>query len=139
MLPQLYACLPPEGEIQEAMRMNSNINGTRASEILLEALAHQLGRDAFDKAKDQASEVIAWEKIRREKSNQSEITALKARYDCLFRRRATLLETLRLAPVDDSPNATHKRWYYRGFALSLILAGIFFAHLALAQIGRASC
>jgi hypothetical protein len=115
--------------------MNPNSNGTRTSEILLESLAHQLGQDAFDKAKDHASEVIAWEKIRREKSNLSEITALKARYDCLFRRRAALLETLRLAPIDDSPNARHKRWYYRGFALSLILAGIFFAHLAIAPFG----
>ncbi len=115
--------------------MNSNSNGTRTSENLLEVLAHQLGQDAFDKAKDQASEVIAWEKIRREKSNLSEMTALKARYDCLFKQRASLLETLRLAPVDDSSNARHKRWYYRGFALSLILSGIFFAHLALAPFG----
>ncbi len=115
--------------------MNSNSNGTHTSEILLEALAHQLGQDAFDKAKDQAHEVIAWEKTRREKSNLSEITALKARYDCLFRRRTELLETLRLAPGDDSPNTGHKRWYYRGFALTLILAGIFFAHLAIAPFG----
>jgi hypothetical protein len=115
--------------------MNPSPNGTRTSEILLEALAHQLGQDAFDKAKDQASEVVAWEKLRREKSNLSEIASLKARYDSLFRRRSELLEILRLAPLGDPTHLVHQRWYYRGFALVLILAGILFAHLALAPFG----
>ena len=53
--------------------MNPNSNGARTSEMLLEAVAHRLGQDAFDKAKDQAGEVIAWEKLRREKLNLSEI------------------------------------------------------------------
>src|SRR2546425_2177115 len=44
-------------------------------------------------------------------------------------------EVLRLAPLDDPTSLLHKRWYYRAFAFTLILAGIFFAHLALAPFG----
>src|SRR5580704_16159257 len=100
--------------------MNAHQNGSRTSEILLEALAHQLGQDAFDRVKEQASEVVTWEKLRREKSNLSEIASLKARYDSLFRRRSEFLEILRLAPSGDPTSLFHKRWYYRAFALTLI-------------------
>jgi hypothetical protein len=105
------------------------------SPVLLESLARGLGQDTFESVKEHASEIVAWEKIRREKSNLSEIVTLKARFDSLFRLRSELLEFLRLAPQDDPAHLFAKRWYYRAFAGILILAGIFFAHLALAPYG----
>src|SRR5207244_2633278 len=101
----------------------------------LEGLARQLGQDAFETAKQQASEVIVCEKLRREQFNLSEVASLKARYGSLLRRRAELLEVLRLVPHDDPTDLLHKRLYYRVFAFTLILGGIFFAHLALAPFG----
>jgi hypothetical protein len=119
------------------MKTDSNIEEHSFSEAeqRLEGLARRLGQDAFEKAKQQASEVVASEKLRREKFNLSEITSLQARYDSLFRRRSELLEVLRLAPLDNPSSLLHKRWYYRIFAFTLIVAGIFFAHLALAPFG----
>jgi hypothetical protein len=99
-------------------------NSFSIAENRLESLARQFGQDAFEKTKEQASEAVAWEKIRREKSNLSEIAPLKARYDSLFRCRSELLEVLRLSPSGNPTDLLQKRWYYRAFAITLILAGI---------------
>ena len=119
------------------MKTDSHIEGQSfsAGENRVEGLARQLGQEAFEIAKQQASEVVASEKLRRETFNLSEINSLQARYSSLSRRRSELLEIIRLAPLDDPTSLLHKRWYYRIFAFSLILAGIFFAHLALAPFG----
>jgi hypothetical protein len=115
--------------------MHASMNGRGNPQTLMHDLAHQLGQEAFEKAKDQASEVVSWEKVRREKANLSEIAALKARYDCLFRSREEFLEILRLAPSGDPKSLLHRRLCYQVFALTLVITGVFFAHLALAPFG----
>ena len=104
-------------------------------QICLSTLARTLGQETFEKTKEQATRAIAHETLRRKKFTLSEIASLKGQYDSLFRCRAEHLETIRLSPSNDPRHLLHRRWYYRLFALTLILTGIFFAHLALAPFG----
>src|SRR5437899_2523975 len=117
------------------MNGKPNGNGSVRPEIPLEALAHQLGQEVVDKAQQQAAEVIAWEKRRRGKFNQSEIASLKARYGCLLERRKELKDILRRAPSEDLTGLRRQRWYHWAMAGVLIVGGVFFAHLALAPFG----
>jgi hypothetical protein len=110
-------------------------DGKSNSQICLSTLARTLGQDTFEKTKEQANRAIAHETLRRNKFNLAEIASLKGQYDSLFRCRAEHLETIRLSPSNDPRHLLHRRCYYRLFALTLILAGIFFAHLALAPFG----
>jgi hypothetical protein len=115
--------------------MKPNGTGSPTPEILVEGIARQLGQDAVEKAKEQAAEMIAWEKLRREKVNQSESAGLKARYACCMERRKELRDILRLAPSGDIAGLRGRRWYYGILASVLVIAGIFFAHLTLAPFG----
>ncbi len=128
-------CVPIVEECDPGGNTHVNSNSNGYDSTLLESLAHQLGQEAFEKAKDQASEVVGWEKLRREKANLPEIATLKSRYDCLFRSHEEFLEALRQAPSGNPDSLLHRRWCYRAFALVLVVAGIFFAHLALAPFG----
>src|SRR5437660_6490421 len=103
------------------------------SQILLESLARELGQGAFEKAKDQASEIIASEKLRRERANQAEIQASRVRYHCCLERRKELKDTLRLAPSGDLASFQSRRLCYFVFAGVLVIAGIVFAHLTLSH------
>jgi hypothetical protein len=111
-------------------------NEAASPEIPIETLARQLGQNTFEKTMEQVREVTGWEKLRRDKFNRAEIASLRIRGDSLLRRRTELLAILRLAPPSgDATGLLRKRWYYRVFALTLVAAGVFFAHLALDPFG----
>jgi hypothetical protein len=68
------------------MTPNGKSKHTNGSGVLLEGAAYHLGQDAFEELKERAGELVAWEKIQRERLNQSELAALKARFSCAHSR-----------------------------------------------------
>ncbi len=115
--------------------MNRNGSASSKTEILVEAIARQMGRDAVEKSKEQIAELIAWEKVRHEKQNESEVKALKVRYGCCFERRKELKELARLGPTGSLRNLCLRRLFNISLASFLVVAGVFFAHLTLTPFG----
>jgi hypothetical protein len=110
--------------------MNSNGNG-----VTLEGAAYRLGQEAFAELNERAGHLVAWEKVRCETLNQSELASLKARFGCANERRKELKEIVRFDPPEDLSSLRRQRWYHWGIALVLVVSGVFFAHLALAPFG----
>jgi len=117
------------------MKPNGRWQPTNGSGVVLEGAAYRLGQDAFEELRERAGQLVAWEKIRCEALNQSELASLKARFGCANERRKELKEILRFNPPEDLASLQRGRSYHWAIALVLVVSGIFFAHLALAPFG----
>src|SRR6266849_7320528 len=101
-------------------------------EIVVGKIARNLGRAAFDQVKEQADNVVTWEKAKLMKENEAEIIATKARGAQLYDRRNELTEILRHAPSGSPASLRLQRVYYCLVAALMILSSIFLAHMSLA-------
>src|SRR5213594_1902221 len=97
--------------------------------------AHTLGEEVFNDAVERARHVCVWEKERITKSNQPDITGLKAKLALLVEKRDALKELLRRMPSGNVAALRRRCWCYWTVAAILCVASVFFAHLALAPFG----
>ena len=98
-------------------------------------LAYMLGVQAYVKEKEDALTICKLKREELERSVQPDIIGCKAILACRNEKRDQLRQQLRQLPAPSQTISPWMRWYGGTIAFVLWIAGVCFAHLALAPFG----